>query len=119
MKAIGDAIARGVLAMAGRKSPGGGGHNHETDGAGSAGEAGEADGGDAAPESPVRPRGPRNPWLPGGEQPPRRSASIEDLFRPGRKGPRSGGPGSPGGGGFPRLPQRPDGKSWVPLIIGG
>ena len=59
------------------------------------------------------PKGPRNPWLPGGNEQPRRSASIEDIFR--GRGP-SGGPG--GGGSFPRLPQRPDGKSWFPLING-
>ena len=64
------------------------------------------------PQTP--PRGPRNPWLPTGETPPRRSASIEDIFRS-REQRRKGGSG---GGGFPRLPERPGGKSWVPLIVG-
>jgi membrane protease subunit HflK len=61
--------------------------------------------------------GPRNPWLPGGdcESGKRRSASIEDIFK--SRGPealrRTGG----GGPGF-RLPERPDGKSWLPVILG-
>jgi membrane protease subunit HflK len=64
--------------------------------------------------------GPRNPWLPGGGEPgKRRSASIEDIFKGrGPEGPRRrGGPGGPGGPSF-RLPERPGGKSWVPVIIG-
>lgn len=120
MRTIADAIARAGLAMAGRKSPwggsGGGSSAGDGDGTGDPG----ADGPSAEPEAP---RGPRNPWLPGGnEQPPRRSASIEDIFRPkGPGGPRGGG--GPGGGGrgngFPGLPRRPDGKSWMPAILGG
>ena len=116
MKAKGGFIARGVLAMAGRRSPWGGG---EDDGGGAAsGEgAGAASGDGDAPSEP--PKGPRNPWLPGGETPPRRSASIEDIFRPRNKEPRpGGGGGGTGGSGFPRLPERPDGKSWLPLIFG-
>lgn len=65
--------------------------------------------------------GPRNPWLPGGGEPgKRRSASIEDIFKGrGPEGPRrAGGGGGPGGPTF-RLPERPGGKSWVPVIIGG
>lgn len=66
--------------------------------------------------------GPRNPWLPGGGGEPgkRRSASIEDIFKSrGPEGPRrAGGGGGSGGPGF-RLPERPGGKSWVPVIIGG
>jgi len=117
MKAIGDAIARGVLTMAGRRSPWGSGGKDGPDGTGEPGD-GDPPGG---PDSPAdKPQGPRNPWLPGGEQtPPRRSASIEDIFR--ARGPRKGGGGSGGGGGGGnfRLPPRPDGKSWVPLIVGG
>src|SRR5690606_5492903 len=77
------------------------------------------DGGDgSAPGSTSPPpRGPRNPWLPPGDAPPRRSATIEDIFR--GKDRRSRGPGGSGGGGMPRLPQRPDGKSWMPVVIGG
>ena len=62
------------------------------------------------------PSGPRNPWLPPGETPPRRSASIEDIFRARQQ--RRGGGGGGGGGNFPRLPQRADGKSWFPYLLG-
>ncbi|WP_233998708.1 protease modulator HflK [Erythrobacter sp. YT30] len=67
--------------------------------------------------------GPRNPWLPGGGKggsggdEPRRSASIEDIFKNrGPEGPRRGG--GPGGPNI-RLPDLPSGKSWGPLIIAG
>lgn len=63
--------------------------------------------------------GPRNPWLPGGNEPgKRRSASIEDIFKTrGPEGPRRAG-GGLGGPGF-RLPERSNGKSWLPFILGG
>jgi len=100
------------LAMAGRKSPWGGGANAPEDNPEPETPAPE-------PEAP-RGEGPRNPWLPpvadGGQEPPRRSASIEDIFRA-RSGQRRRGGG--GGGNFPRLPERPDGKSWLPLIAAG
>jgi len=120
MKSIGGAFARGVLAMAGRRSPWGGGDREGEGSAGdNGGDAGVSEGGGNEPPTPggppSPPRGPRNPWLPPGETPPRRSASIEDIFR--SKDRRPGGPGG-GGGGMPRLPQRPDGKSWFPLIVG-
>jgi membrane protease subunit HflK len=105
------AAGNGTLAMAGKRNPWGKPNNDDGDG-------------DASGDEPVRgdtPKGPRNPWLPpkgGAGEPPRRSASIEDLFkRRGPEGPRRVG-GGPGGPGF-RLPERPDGKSWVPLIVGG
>jgi membrane protease subunit HflK len=103
------------LAMAGKNNPWGGGGNGGGDEPGDDGSsAGDSGSGDAG--------GPRNPWLPGGGGEPgkRRSASIEDIFRSrGPEGPRrSGGGGGGGGAGF-RLPERPDGKSWVPVIIGG
>jgi membrane protease subunit HflK len=65
--------------------------------------------------------GPRNPWLPGGGEPgKRRSASIEDIFKGrGPEGPRRAGGGGGSGGPTFRLPERPGGKSWVPVIIGG
>ncbi|MFA7585975.1 MAG: protease modulator HflK, partial [Novosphingobium sp.] len=111
MKAIRDAVARRTLAMAGRRSPWGGGNQEGPEGSGPDGDPG------SRPEGPAEPRGPRNPWLPSGnEAPPRRSASIDDIFRKG-SGPR--GPGGGGGGGFPGMPRRPDGKSWTPLIVGG
>ena len=117
-----DAIARGVLAMAGRRSPWGGGDKEGADPAQDAGDAASSDDSEGAPDAPdpaAPPSpGPRNPWQPAGE-PPRRSASIEDIFR--ARGPgkgKGGGGGSSGGGGFPRLPQRADGKSWLPIIVG-
>ena len=93
------------LAMAGRKSPWGGGAPEETS---------EPD--DQPAAEPSRGDGPRNPWLPpagDGQEPPRRSASIEDIFKARSAQRRKGGAG---GGGFPRLPERADGKSWWPVI---
>lgn len=116
--------------MAGKRNPWG---KPQQDGSGSDGGDGPgdegADGSDApsaagAPSGDKQPgRGPRNPWLPpggGGGEPPRRSASIEDIFKTrGPEGPRRmGGPGGGGGTGF-RLPERPGGKSWLPLIALG
>ncbi|WP_235981980.1 protease modulator HflK [Novosphingobium aerophilum] len=135
---IGDAIARGWLAMAGNG-------NKTDDSAGSGGgspwggsEPPAEPGGDdepprADPPAPGKNAGPRNPWLPGGGapggrsggggsggEPPRRGPSLEDLFRgrTGAPGPGNGG-GRGFGGGMPRLPQRPDGRSWLPAIAGG
>lgn len=121
MNTIGGAIARmnarWGLAMSGRRSPWGGGDAGSGNGDdGSSDEEGK-DGGDDSGDKAEDRRGPRNPWLPSGDAPPRRSASIEDIFRgrdPRRPG---GGPGGPGGG-FPGLPPRPDGKSWLPIGIG-
>lgn len=99
------------LAMAGKKSPWGNGGGSGSGSGGSSdapsGESGGADGG-----------GPRNPWLPGGSSDgKRKSASIEDIFKNrGPEGPRRKG-GGPGGPNF-RLPERPGGKSWGPLLIG-
>jgi len=121
--------------MAGPNSPWGGGSGSgrndggRNDGAPEGGEP-PADDETPEPESPEdskdggkdgERRGPRNPWLPSGETPPpRRSASIEDIFRRGDQ--RKPGGGRPGGGpslgGFPNIPRRPDGKSWLPLGIG-
>ncbi|OYW46165.1 MAG: HflK protein [Sphingomonadales bacterium 32-68-7] len=104
--------------MAGKRSPWGKPGN---DDAGAGGEPG--DGGNDSPppsgeDSP--PKGPRNPWLPSGgsDEQPRRSASIEDIFRNrGPEGPRRKG----GGGGGPnfRMPRRPGGGSWYPFIVAG
>lgn len=100
------------LAMAGKKSPWGNGGSSGGDG----GE-GPSDGGDT-PGSNEGGGGPRNPWLPGGGEGKRRSANIEDIFKNrGPEGPRRRG-GGPRGPSF-RLPERPGGKSWLPLIIGG
>ena len=97
-------FSRIALSMAG-KSPWGtsGGDDGGSGGDGSNG--GGASGGD----------GPRNPWQP---TPPsaggRSGSNIEDLFKRSRG--KGGGSGS--GGGFTGLPRRPNGKSYVPLIIG-
>ncbi len=96
----------GGLSMAGKKNPWG-----------SAGKGKPIDG--DAEETPTGDKsdGPRNPWLPGGSGDKRRSASIEDIFKNrGPEGPRrSGGPNGPS---F-RLPERPGGKSWLPVILAG
>ncbi len=118
MKAFSDWIARGPFLTAGRRSPWGGGDKDEP-------ASGGGDKPDASPggegDKPTAP-GPRNPWLPAGDGPPRRSASIEDIFRGRGKGGGGGGSGGGSGGGgfgggFPRMPQRPDGKSWTPAIV--
>ncbi|MDZ4308321.1 FtsH protease activity modulator HflK [Allopontixanthobacter sp.] len=89
--------------MAG-KSPWGG-----NKGSGASGDGGAGDGDDGKKAG-----GPRNPWLPSGSDDARRSAKIEDIFKHrGPEGPRRvGGPGGPN---F-RMPQRPGGKSWLPII---
>ena len=112
------------LAMAG-KNPWG------SPGKGNGGGSGDGDGSGDGPGAGSTPSGgnsdgPRNPWLPGGgsggKKPGskpggRRSASIEDIFKNrGPEGPRRAGGG--GGGGF-RVPERPGGGSWLPIILGG
>ena len=109
MKILDGFHSRIALAMAG-KNPWGGSSDGDKPG------GDDADGGKTGDG---KPRGPRNPWLPQGGDGDRRSASIEDIFKNrGPEGPRrrSGGPGGPGGPNF-RMPQRPGGKSWVPVII--
>lgn len=97
------------LAMVGGKSPWGG----------SSGNDGGGDGDDPGGADKPGGEGPRNPWLPGGGDGNRgrRSASIEDIFK--HRGPE--GPSRRGGRGGPglRLPERPGGKSWLPLILAG
>ncbi len=97
------------LAMAGKKSPWGSG-NGGGDGDSPGSEGGDSDAGSGSDG------GPRNPWLPGsGGDGKRRSANIEDIFKHrGPEGPRRRG-GGPRGPNF-RLPERPGGKSWLPLI---
>lgn len=93
------------LAMAGKKNPWGGG--------GSGGDGGD----ESSPETSDNGKddGPRNPWLPGSGDDRRRSANIEDIFKHrGPEGPRRRG-GGPRGPNF-RLPQRPGGRSWLPVI---
>lgn len=100
--------------MAGKKNPwrSNGGARDDDDSTGERPSADKPDNGGSG--------GPRNPWLPeggkGGGNRGRRPANIEDIFKNrGPEGPRRGG--GPGGPGF-RLPERPGGKSWVPIIIG-
>lgn len=117
---MGGFLDRIGLAMAGKRSPWG---DKPSEGGSGEGEGpGDPPEGEGESEPP---RGPRNPWLPdggkdGGE--PRRSASIEDIFRTrGPEGPRrkgSGGGGGPRGPNF-RLPERAGGKSWFPVILAG
>ncbi|MEM6475527.1 MAG: protease modulator HflK [Pseudomonadota bacterium] len=94
--------------MAGKKNPWGGGSSGGDDGGDGPGKGSGSDS-----------DGPRNPWLPGGKSGDdgrRRSANIEDIFKNrGPEGPRRGGSG---GGGF-RLPERPGGKSWLPVVLVG
>lgn len=103
-----------ALAMAG-KSPWGGNKGGSGGGSGS----GSDGAGGSGKESGGKSSGPRNPWLPtGSSDETRRSAKIEDIFKNrGPEGPRRGGGGNSGGPNF-RLPERPDGKSWVPIIVG-
>ncbi|MEM8724746.1 MAG: protease modulator HflK, partial [Pseudomonadota bacterium] len=98
-------IGQGIgFAMAGKKNPWGGGGGDEPSGDGDSGDGKDS--------------GPRNPWLPGGGDDKRRSASIEDIFKNrGPEGPNRKG-GGPGGPNF-RLPERPGGKSWMPVILIG
>ncbi|MEL7446502.1 MAG: protease modulator HflK [Pseudomonadota bacterium] len=105
------------LAMAGKKNPWGAGNKggDEASGEKPSGQSGDEPSGEKS-------EGPRNPWLPGGGSGDgaggkgRRAPNIEDLFKNrGPEGPRRGGPGGPN---F-RLPQRPGGKSWAPILIVG
>jgi len=103
-------IGRIGLAMAGKRSPWGKPAAPDREGVPPP----------APPSGEDAPKGPRNPWLPSGgsQDRPRRSASIEDIFKNrGPEGPRRrlGGPGGPD---F-RLPRRPGGGSWVPLALAG
>ncbi len=127
-----------ALAMAGKRNPwGSAGGSGGGSASGSGGDGGDDASGEGGPEgeSPVpedapqggsEPRGPRNPWLPGGGEGgttpgdrPRRSASIDDIFRnrDGQKRRPGGGGGGGGRGPQFRLPERPDGKSWFPVAL--
>jgi membrane protease subunit HflK len=125
MERLGGMFERIALAMAGKRSPWGGGPKGDGDNHG--GNDGERDSGSEggstpSADKPDKSRGPRNPWLPGGgtgEEPPRRSANIEDIFRKrGPEGPRRRTGGGDGGPNF-RLPPSPIGRSWFPLLIAG
>ena len=104
------------LSMAGKRNPWGKPSSSGSDG-GSGDDGGEGDAPDGGSDEGDAPRGPRNPWLPpsrGGDGP-RRSASIEDIFRSrGPEGPRRTG----GGGGF-RLPERPGNGKLIAWVAAG
>tara|TARA_B100000749_G_scaffold183869_1_gene142147 strand:+ start:150 stop:1340 length:1191 start_codon:yes stop_codon:yes gene_type:complete len=114
MKILDGFQSRIALAMAG-KNPWGSSSGDSSDGGGRSDPPKGGDG-ESGGEGD-KPKGPRNPWLPqGGSDGPRRSASIEDIFKNrGPEGPRRGS-GGPGGPNF-RMPERPGGKSWVPVIV--
>ncbi len=114
MERVGGIFGRIALAMAGKRSPWGNAPK---------GDGGSGEDGEDSPPSSDKPDdnsgGPRNPWLPGGSDnngdDRRRSARIEDIFKNrGPEGPRrnTGGPRGPN---F-RIPTRPGGKSWFPII---
>ena len=114
-----------ALAMAGKKSPWGNGSGNGGDGSDGGGESGSSSEGDGGSDAGSDGEGPRNPWLPGGGSgggsdrgKGRRSANIEDIFKNrGPEGPKRSGGGGPRGPNF-RLPERPGGKSWLPIGIG-
>lgn len=129
---MGGIFDRITLAMAGKRNPWGaqGSGGNDGDGTGDGPDGASNGEGSGTPPPPAgdgdKPRGPRNPWLPGGgEGPgggagggdkPRRSAGIDEIFRNrGPEGQRRTGGGGPRGPNF-RLPQRPGGKSWLPVI---
>ncbi|PEQ14746.1 protease modulator HflK [Novosphingobium sp. PC22D] len=93
--------------MAGRRSPWG-------DRGGADDDNGDEQGGTGEADPPRKGRG-ASPWLPPSDGQ-RRSPNIHDIFGAERR--RGGGGSGGGGGGMPRIPLRPDGKSWLPLIIG-
>lgn len=105
-------MSRIGLAMAGKKSPWGASTGANGGGeSGSGDDSAEDDSGVVGENPPPRGTGgPRNPWLPPASGDAKRPPNLEDLFRR-----RSGGGG--GGPSF-RMPQRPGGKSWLPLGIG-
>lgn len=113
MSTIG-AFAKNIgLAMAGKNPWGTGTGSGGGDNSSSSGSSGGSSGGSSEGGS----KGPKNPWLPGGGgDEPRRSANVEDIFKK-RGGGGGGNGGGPGGPSF-RLPERPGGKSWLPVGLG-
>lgn len=123
MERLGGWFERIALAMAGKKNPWGkptGDDGSDSNGPDSGAPDSSGSGEETPPPEDNPQRGPRNPWGPatgGGKERPRRSAGIEDIFRNrGPEGPRRAGGGGGGGSRF-RLPDRPGGKSWLPVGI--
>ena len=86
-------------------------------GSGGNGSSSGKPGKSGVPSGETEPKaGPRSPWEPTPGNEPQtgrgRGPSLEDLLRR-----ASGGGGK--GGGFGGMPQRADGKSWWPIIVGG
>ncbi|MDF8333196.1 protease modulator HflK [Novosphingobium cyanobacteriorum] len=125
MSSFGERAKHSGWAMAGKNSPWGGSGGE----GGSGPEEPSTPDGESPPASPPpaadqpggkpgdKSGGPRNPWLPPSAGGDNRRPSLEDIFR--KRG--GGGGGNNGGRGGPnpqfRLPQRPDGKSWTPLVV--
>ncbi len=119
MRTMGGSVKDAILGMVGRNPWGSSGSGQDDEAPGDGPSAGDASP-PSGEEKPSRTK-PKNPWLPDGNAGstggPRRAANIEDLFgRRGQRGP-GGGPTGGGGGNFPRMPQAPGGKSWVPLVV--
>ena len=125
MERFGGIFERIALAMAGKRNPWG---KPGSDGGNGSGNGGGDDGGEGGDEGGTPEanggggndggEGPRNPWLPGGSKdgsPPRRSASIEDIFKNrGPEGPRRAGGGGGKGPNF-RMPSGAAGKNWFAI----
>lgn len=105
MSGSGDFDSGRILAMAKGKSPwGGDGDPAQTDPPVSDGEGGDPPADEPAPKAKDDSR---NPWLPPhADEPARRSANIEDIFR--ARGGRGGGTPAPG-----------TGRNWLPLVLAG
>lgn len=106
------------------KSPWGGSASGEDEQEAKTSSESTPDEGDKA-KAPKPNKGPKNPWLPSGDDGTegRRAPNIEDIFK--YRGKKGGEGGSGSGGGFGggganfRLPERGDGKSWLPLLLVG
>jgi len=126
MQSSGGFIERIALAMAEKRNPWGKPGSSGGNGGGNDGGDGPSDDSQPGSEggSGGNNDGPRNPWLPGGGSGgqgdrPRRSASIEDIFKNrGPEGPRRAGGGGGGGSNF-RIPTPPGGANWLPLAAAG
>ncbi|WP_260924723.1 protease modulator HflK [Novosphingobium sp. 9] len=137
-------MARGVLAMTGRRSPWGGSSDNGGDGSRNDGDDHAQEPGDSAdpevgadeapdsgapedrsppPSKAPEQRGPRNPWLPTGT-PSRKGPGLDDIFRGRDSGNRNAQrPSAPGGGNrgpsLPQFPMRPElAARWIPWAIG-
>ncbi|MFV0644130.1 MAG: protease modulator HflK [Sphingomonadaceae bacterium] len=112
------------MAMSGGKSPWGKGPEKDKPASGKPpGEETPSDDGDSSPGEDTG-RKPKNPWMPGGgndsghRDEPRRSASIEDIFKQrGPEGPRRGGGGGHSGGPRFSFPGGANSARWFPIAL--